>query len=65
MQPLGFKMSLAQKIQALHLEIDRLKKAKQSSHARHIDIANLMNAQEKLRNLELESAATLSDLRSQ
>ena len=57
-------MSLAEKIQALHSEIDRLKKAKQSNHARHIDIANLVNAKEKLRLLEAEAAETISSLKS-
>lgn len=57
-------MSPNKKIQALHLEINRLKNAKQSKHARHIDIANLLDAKEKLRILEAETAKTISTLKS-
>lgn len=58
-------MSHAEKIQALHLEIERLRKAKQSDLARHIDIGNLLDAQEKLRILEAEAAQTISFLKSE
>jgi len=56
-------MSYAKKKDALNREINRLKKAKQSNHARHIDIANLLNAKEKLRALEQESITTLKKLK--
>jgi len=56
-------MSYAKKKDALNREISRLKKAKQSNHARHIDIANLLNAKEKLRVLEQESLTTLRKLK--
>jgi len=56
-------MSHAKKIQALTLEIKRLTKAKQSNHARHIDIANLLDARDKLRRLEQEALITVSKLK--
>jgi len=57
-------MSSHEKIQALHLEIVRLKNATQSNDARHIDIANLLDTKEKLRILEAEAAKTISTLKS-
>jgi len=56
-------MSHAEKMRDLMLEIDRLKKAKQSNLARHIDVANLVNARDKLRALEQETLATISKLK--
>ena len=53
----------SKKIRALNQEISRLEKAKQSDLARHIDIANLMDAKEKLRQLEAEAKATTEELR--
>jgi len=53
----------SKKIRALNQEISRLEKAKQSDLARHIDIANLMDAKEKLRQLEAEAKATAEELR--
>ena len=53
----------SKKIRALNQEISRLEKAKQSDLARHIDIANLMNAKEKLRQLEAEAKATAEELK--
>lgn len=53
----------AKKIRALNQEISRLEKAKQSDLARHIDVANLMDAKEKLRQLEAEAKATAEELR--
>ena len=53
----------AKKIRALNQEISRLEKAKQSDLARHIDIANLMDAKEKLRQLEAEAKATAEELK--
>ena len=53
----------SKKIRALNQEISRLEKAKQSDLARHIDIANLMDAQEKLRQLEAEAKATAEELK--
>ena len=50
-------------IRALNQEISRLEKAKQSDLARHIDIANLMDAKEKLRQLEAEAKATAEELK--
>ncbi len=54
-------MSKLEKIQALKQEISRLKKAKQSRFARHIDVANLLDARDKLRALEIEVRLTISD----
>lgn len=53
----------AKKIRALNQEISRLEKAKQSDLARHIDVANLMDAKEKLRQLEAEAKATAEELK--
>ena len=53
----------AKKIRALNQEISRLEKAKQSDFARHIDVANLMDAKEKLRQLEAEAKATAEELK--
>lgn len=53
----------SKKIRALNQEISRLEKAKQSDLARHIDIANLMDAKEKLRQLEAEAKATAEELK--
>lgn len=53
----------SKKIRALNQEISRLEKAKQSDLARHIDVANLMDAKEKLRQLEAEAKATAEELR--
>ena len=57
-------MSKAKKIRTLNLDIERLKKAKQSKHARHIDIANLLDAKEKLRALEQEASLSIKHLKS-
>ena len=54
-------MSKSDKIHALKQEISRLKKAKQSRLARHIDIANLLDARDKLRALEIEARMTMSE----
>ncbi len=54
-------MSNIEKIQDLKEEITRLKKARESNFARHIDIANLVNARDKLRVLELEAQISISD----
>lgn len=54
-------MSHIEKVQALKQEISRLKKARESDFTRHIDIANLVNARDKLRVLELEAQMTISD----
>ena len=54
----------SKKIRALNQEISRLEKAKQSDLARHIDVANLMDAKEKLRQLEAEAKATAEELRT-
>ena len=53
----------SKKIRALNQEISRLEKAKQSDFARHIDVANLMDAKEKLRQLEAEAKATAEELK--
>ncbi len=53
----------SKKIRALNQEISRLEKAKQSDLARHIDVANLMDAKEKLRQLEAEAKATAEELK--
>lgn len=47
-------MSNAEKIRVQKREIIRFQKAQQSEFARHIDIANLLNARDKLRDLEQE-----------
>lgn len=57
-------MSKAKKIRTLNLDIERLEKAKQSKHARHIDIANLLDAKEKLRALEQEASLSIKHLKS-
>lgn len=53
----------SKKIQDLNEEIARLENAKQSDLARHIDVANLMDAKEKLRQLEAEAKATAEELK--
>ena len=57
-------MSKAKKIRTLNLDIERLEKAKQSKLARHIDIANLLDAKEKLRALEQEASLSIKHLNS-
>ena len=57
-------MSKAKKIRTLNLDIERLEKAKQSKLARHIDIANLLDAKEKLRALEQEASLSINHLKS-
>lgn len=54
-------MSKSEKMQVLKQEIVRLKKAKQSRLARHIDIANLLDARDKLRALEIEAQMKISE----
>lgn len=54
-------MSNTEKIKALKLEVSRLEKAQKSEFVRHIDIANLMDARDKLKALELEARLTISD----
>ena len=56
-------MSHSKKIQALNEEIIRLQNAKQSNLARHIDVANLMDAKEKLRQLQAEAKAIADKLK--
>ncbi len=56
-------MSHSKKIQALNEEIIRLQNAKQSNLARHIDVANLMDAKEKLRQLQAEAKANADKLK--
>ena len=56
-------MSHSKKIQALNEEIIRLQNAKQSNFARHIDVANLMDAKEKLRQLQAEAKANADKLK--
>ena len=57
-------MSKAKKIRTLNLDIERLEKAKQSKLARHIDIANLLDAKEKLRALEQEASLSIKHRKS-
>ena len=56
-------MSKAKKIRTLNLDIQRLEKAKQSKLARHIDIANLLDAKEKLKALEQEASLSIKHLK--
>lgn len=52
-------MAITEKIVEAETEVERLVAAKNSKHARAIDAANLVDAVEKLRQLQAEAQNTI------